>query len=631
MHYWNRMINHRCGFIVIVLSLVMILRNTAAFVILRNGSDRNVWLQLNNTQHVDGINQSSMEPELYGLSDPLSAALHRVKRNLMDLGLSCLICEIGVNLLQNHIRAGLSDEEVMGHIKPVCMLQLSESVCEGVNQVFAPEVIYILRKVDMTPREICSFIMGDQCYYVATPSHEWEVSLPLVKKPVVQPLIPPKKGGRTLKVLHISDTHYDPYYEEGANAECGDPLCCRVSSEAPASPSGRAGKWGDYRKCDTPKRTLDHMLQHIQNTHPDIDYIIWTGDIPPHDSWNQTREENLQNLRDTVSQMLDAFPNTSIFPALGNHESAPVNSFPVPSAPDNYTISWLYDELNEQWQRLLSSNASNTVKRGGFYSVVVKPGFRIISVNTNYCNNLNFWLLLNSTDPVNELQWLIDELQAAEDKNEKVHIIGHIPPGTSDCLKIWSGNYYRIINRYESTITAQFFGHTHFDEFELFYDIDELTRPVSVAYIGPSVSPYENLNPGYRIYYVDDDGRLPTRQVVDHETWIMNLEEANFYGTPFWWRLYSARDAYDMASLQPSDWNQLIDRMIDDTEIFDVYYKNYHKNAPVRPVCDTKCRKRLLCDLRSGRSRDREVLCQSIEERINKQSYFSWGSFFFIG
>lgn len=65
--------------------------------------------------------------------------------------------------------------------------------------------------------------------------------------------------------------------------------------------------------------------------------------------------------------------------------------------------------------------------------------------------------------------------------------------------------------RYEATITAQFFGHTHFDEFEIFYDTENPGRAVSVAYIGPSVTPYVNLNPGYRIYYVDGDHDHTTR------------------------------------------------------------------------------------------------------------------------
>lgn len=78
----------------------------------------------------------------------------------------------------------------------------------------------------------------------------------------------------------------------------------------------------------------------------------------------------------------------------------------------------------------------------------------------------------------------------------------HIPPGHPDCLKIWSRNYYKVVQRYESTITAQFFGHTHFDEFEVFYDTNDVSRPTNIAYIGPSVTPYYDLNPGYRIYYI---------------------------------------------------------------------------------------------------------------------------------
>lgn len=59
----------------------------------------------------------------------------------------------------------------------------------------------------------------------------------------------------------------------------------------------------------------------------------------------------------------------------------------------------------------------------------------------------------------------------------QVHIIGHIPPGSGDCLTPWSWNYYKIINRYESTVTAQFFAHTHLDEFEIFYDEKTRKRP----------------------------------------------------------------------------------------------------------------------------------------------------------
>ena len=57
--------------------------------------------------------------------------------------------------------------------------------------------------------------------------------------------------------------------------------------------------------------------------------------------------------------------------------------------------------------------------------------------------------------------------------------------------------------RYESTVVAQFFGHTHFDHLEIFYDTETFKRAVSVAYIAPSVTTYDHLNPGYRVFTVE--------------------------------------------------------------------------------------------------------------------------------
>lgn len=491
--------------------------------------------------------------------------------------MSCTACKAGATLLQSYIKSGKSKEEIIKTIHQYCVnLRIqSEQVCEGVSQLFGGEVIYVLKRTNLGADEICSFIIGEACGDIYNPYHEWEVELPPIPKPTPHELPIPKEGAPSFKVLHLSDTHYDPYYEPGANAECKEGiLCCRHSSGRPTSPNGAAGKWGDYRKCDMPKRSLDHMYQHIATTHPDIDYILWTGDLPPHDIWNQTKEENLKILKETVKQMSEIFPGVPIFPALGNHESAPVNSFPPPYVKQvDSSIAWLYDALDIQWRKWLPASVSHTVRRGAFYSVLVRPGFRIISLNMNYCNNLNWWLLLNSTDPATELQWFIYELQSAEFSNEKVHVIGHIPPGHSDCLKVWSRNYYKIVQRYENTITAQFFGHTHYDEFEVFYDLNDVSRATNVAYIGPSVTPYYNLNPGYRIYYVDGDHDVSTRLVIDHETWIMNLKEANLYDFPIYYKLYSARAAYNMKALRPVDWDEFIEDLADDQDKFDLYYK----------------------------------------------------------
>ncbi|XP_021931289.1 sphingomyelin phosphodiesterase-like isoform X3 [Zootermopsis nevadensis] len=562
----------------------------------------------------------------------LKQVVQEVETSVMSK-VSCTACKAGVGLLQHYIHIGKTREDIVKITYQFCVsLNIQPArVCEGITELFGGEVVYVLKRINLGAEEICSFVIGDACGDVYNPYHEWKVVFPPVPKPVVTPQVAPMHGAPTFKVLQLSDTHFDPYYQEGTNADCKEPLCCRLTNGPALSPQTAAGRWGDYRKCDTPRRTVDHMLQHISSTHPDIDYILWTGDLPPHDVWNQTREENLMVLKETVAQLTKTFPGIPIFPALGNHESAPVNSFPPPFIQNDFAISWLYDEVDNQWRQWLPSSVSNTVRRGAFYSVLVRPGFRIISLNMNYCNNKNWWLLLNSTDPAKELQWFIYELQSAEFSGEKVHVIGHIPPGHSDCLKVWSRNYYHIINRYESTITAQFFGHTHFDEFELFYDRNDLSRVTSIAYIGPSVTPYYDLNPGYRIYYIDGDHKSTTRAVVDHETWVMNLKEANLYNYPIWYKLYSTRSAYQMSSLLPQDWDNLLNKLAGDTKLFDLYYKHYWKNSPVRPTCDAECKKRMLCDLRSGRSHDRKGLCQELESRIDANTRTGWRAWIYNG
>ena len=85
----------------------------------------------------------------------------------------------------------------------------------------------------------------------------------------------------------------------------------------------------------------------------------------------------------------------------------------------------------------------------------------------------------------------------------QVHILSHIPPGGGDCWTIFSREFAKIINRFESTVAAQFYGHTHKDEYKIFYDTVDVNRPVNVAFIAPSLTTYSRLNPGYRTYTVD--------------------------------------------------------------------------------------------------------------------------------
>lgn len=99
-----------------------------------------------------------------------------------------------------------------------------------------------------------------------------------------------------------------------------------------------------------------------------------------------------------------------------------------------WTSRWLYRFLasTNAWRRWLPQqdfHLLDDIENMASYSVLVNPGFRVISVNMNYCYKSNYYNYLNITDPNGLLAWLVKELQNAEDNHELVHIIGHIPPG----------------------------------------------------------------------------------------------------------------------------------------------------------------------------------------------------------
>jgi sphingomyelin phosphodiesterase len=78
----------------------------------------------------------------------------------------------------------------------------------------------------------------------------------------------------------------------------------------------------------------------------------------------------------------------------------------------------------------------------------------------------NFWLYTPTMpwDPSSQFTWLISELQCAGDANERVYILGHIPMGSSDVLYDYSEYFDQIVQRYDVTVAALFFGHTHRDQ-----------------------------------------------------------------------------------------------------------------------------------------------------------------------
>lgn len=468
-------------------------------------------------------------------------------------------------------------------------------VCSKITKLFNHEVVKVLSNGILTPSQVCGYLSNNTCGVYHDPLADWEVNLDAslnLDQGALSRMhrhLKSTNQAKPYRVIHISDTHIDSSYQEGSVSNCGEPLCCRAnSSQRQDEAALPAGHWGSYGVCDIPLRTFESALRELNKTigsDDSIDYIIWTGDIQPHNVWEQNRKEALKTFDLVFSKIFEYLPNITIFPTFGNHEMVPVDSFSpsnLLSVARDDSPEWLYKKFDSYWSRWLPSSTLNTITKDGFYAVEAKPGLKIISLNTNFCHSTNFWLYINSTDPGNQLQWLVHELQLSELEHEKVHIIGHIPPGSEDCLKVWSKNYNRIVRRFSNTITGQFFGHTHTSGFEVFYNKDgsekaprrprfrkskrqvesDPWQPISVGFVGPSITTFVGLNPGFRSYLIDPKQNFAT---TDFDTFYMNLTQANLHGAernPSWTSLGSFAKMFNISDTTPISMHSLLAQLV---------------------------------------------------------------------
>lgn len=104
-----------------------------------------------------------------------------------------------------------------------------------------------------------------------------------------------------------------------------------------------------------------------------------------------------------------------------------------------------------------------------------------------------------------QLNWLHDVLMSAEKAGEKVHILLHQPTGVESSYYVWAREYQKIIDRFYHIIKGQFNGHTHREEFYVYYKSNDISKPINVAWNGGSTVTYINVNPSYRVYTVDKE------------------------------------------------------------------------------------------------------------------------------
>ncbi|XP_066150023.1 sphingomyelin phosphodiesterase 1-like [Euwallacea fornicatus] len=534
-------------------------------------------------------------------------------KTVVDPAEGCKICEELTGNIISLRRSNATKEVMTDYLIHLCSLYTNwgSEGCSGRVNIEMDTILYIIDgKKDLKPARFCAIYY--QVYGCEDPeADDWSIAIPPYSGHRPAPV--GTEPGQTLQILQITDVHMDPLYLPGSIVNCPDPMCCETG--VPEDIKDAAGYWGDYASCDMPWHTMEDMLDQIKEKH-ELDYIYFTGDIVSHRTWATTIESNTDTIKQFLTLLKTVFVNTTVFPILGNHEPHPGDYYSPESVDKNSSAStqWLLDLAAKEWAKWLPNDTQTTLKKGGYYTVLVKPGFRVIALNSNVCYTMNLWLVYENKDTYGQLQWLVEVLTEAEKNGEKVHILAHLPvtDDDSDCVKVWSRELSKIILRFSDTITAQFNGHTHYDEFKLFFENNTTKEEVkAVAYNGASFTTIWGTNSNYRIYDVDSTNLT----VTDYSEYTFNLTDANLDSetSPNWYQLYSFKDAYELPDLTFKSLSNLYAQMNSndsDNSLVKKYYKYRYRNSDVfkEEDCDSQCKKKLVCMIAARESRE-SMLC----------------------
>lgn len=113
----------------------------------------------------------------------------------------------------------------------------------------------------MTAATICGVVLESKSCPLTDPEFDWTIDVNNNSHAVTE-----NETQEEIKILHITDIHYDPLYEPNGNSNCGEPLCCRKGQSKPDMTSF-AGFWGDYNSCDIPWHAITDALEHMKDTH----------------------------------------------------------------------------------------------------------------------------------------------------------------------------------------------------------------------------------------------------------------------------------------------------------------------------------------------------------------------------
>lgn len=155
-----------------------------------------------------------------------------------------------------------------------------------------------------------------------------------------------------------------------------------------------------------------------------------------------------------------------------------------------------------------------------------------ISINTLYCDTINLYLIQDQTMAIRQLKTLNNIIK----EKENVVLLAHISPTSPSCSESYSSLFRAVLTSQSSKIKAQFYGHTHLDQYVVNTDPRDNETATSFGLLAGSLSPLGTNQPRMRVYEMSNDFDLINYKDYafnfQKESWALNYNFKEYYGLP---------------------------------------------------------------------------------------------------
>lgn len=476
--------------------------------------------------------------------DPKGLIFQIIKLKLADMeeDFACTLCKRIIAAVRTTVEEKYTPDEIINLITLICSISNNYDYCynyySNYGIPFLKNAFIRLTNSDNFCHTIGFCAEGQNC------EDTYDYAIRLLKDKPNKKKEKIDTNASLLKMIQITDIHFDQNYVENGTIYCDMPLCCheKISNYSRI----KSGKFGGEKHCDTNLNLLKSFVQAAYDLEPD--FIIWTGDNAEHDNWNST-QENIYTSTETIKGYIDeVFQNSiKIYPVIGNHEVYPNDLW---KSGDEYIFE---NYANIYKDYFFEEQAYETFRKYGYYTEKhPNSNLRIVALNCLYCDSVNYHhLSTNHTEAKKEFIWLENVLRQAEIDNEYVYILDHFPINGEFTLVECSKRLRAIFDRFDYIIRGYFSGHNHLDDIAPVKRYFEPRPIININYIAPSLTANEQdgIFPSFRQYYIDSN----TKQVIDYDQYRLNLTDANLKGVDKWYLSYTASELFNVTDLTELD------------------------------------------------------------------------------